>query len=126
MLPLEEKRKFRRILYSKTTLFILCLAVFFVARATWGVYQKEKESSQNLAITERRFDELNKRNDYLSGEIKKLSSPGGVEEEIRQKFRVAKAGEQMAVIVDSTAPAPSITDDSGNGWWARLWAWITR
>ncbi|MDD5050867.1 MAG: septum formation initiator family protein [Candidatus Pacebacteria bacterium] len=126
MLPLEEKRKFRRILYSKTTLFILCLAVFFVARATWGVYKKAEESKQNLELTERQLDDLNKRNDYLSSEIKKLSSSSGVEEEIRQKFRVAKVGEQMAVIVDSQASEPTITDDSGDSWWARLWAWITR
>ncbi|MDD4989192.1 MAG: septum formation initiator family protein [Candidatus Pacebacteria bacterium] len=126
MLPLEEKRKFKRILYSKTTLFVLCLAIFFVGRATWGVYQKEKESQQNLELTERQLDDLQKRNDYLTSEIKKLSSPSGVEEEIRQKFRVAKAGEQMAVIIDSPMPLPNVVDDSGGNWWEKIWNWFKR
>ncbi len=126
MLPLEEKRKFRRILYSKPVLLVLCLLVFFMVRSTLGVYQKAKESGQNLVVTETRLDDLNKRNNYLVAEINKLSSPEGVEEEIRQKFRVAKAGEQMAVIIDSPMPTPIVTDDSNGHWWTGIWSWWKR
>ena len=124
MLQFEEKRKFRKVLYSKATLCLLFLVLAFIGRATYRVYEKERDSAENLAIVERQYNDLQKRDDNLHADIKRLSSSPGIEKELRDKFRVAKEGEQMAVIVDSQASTESENEPPAMPWYVQLWNWI--
>ncbi|MBU6431341.1 MAG: septum formation initiator family protein [Patescibacteria group bacterium] len=100
MLEFQEKKRLRNILYSKVTLFAIFILLIFVARATISVYYKQKASGENLAKVKEEAAGLEKRKKTLVSEIDRLSTDKGAEEEIRKKFLVGKAGEQVIVIVD--------------------------
>ncbi len=124
MLTFDDKKKFRHALYSKISIFFLCIVVFFVGRATYRVYQKEKESEANLVVVESQFNELNNRDKALQSDITRLGSPRGIEQEIRDKFRVAKPGEEMALIVDSEATATDVVPVPSQSWWEKFKSWF--
>ena len=100
MLEFQEKKKLRNILYSKVTLIALFVILIFIVKATFSVYHKQKVSEENLAKAKEEVAVLEKREKMLNSEIGRLKTDKGAEEEIRKKFMVGKAGEQVIVIVD--------------------------
>ena len=100
MLEFQEKKKLRNILYSKITLIAIFVVLVFVVRATFSIYHKQKVSGENLSKAREEIAELEKREKMLNSEIDRLKTDKGTEEEIRKKFMVGKAGEQVIVIVD--------------------------
>ena len=56
----------------------------------------------------------------LASKIDSLSSPSGVEYQLRTKYRAVREGESVAVIIDSSATTSSSSENdtqSGKGWW---------
>ena len=100
MLRFQEKKTFRRYLYSRVFLSILGVLILFLAHAVYGVYRKAQSAGVFLQEAETTLEEMNKREKYFSREIERLDSDLGVEEEIRKKFQVAKEGEKVIVIMD--------------------------
>jgi len=85
---------------SKIVVAIVIIAVIFIAKATYGMFGKYKESLSRREISEQQLAELEKRAERLAKEIDRLNTPQGVEEEIRLQFNVAKEGEEVAIIID--------------------------
>ena len=112
MLEFQEKKKLRNILYSKITLLALFIVLIFVARATFSVYYKQKASGENLTKAKEEVAELKKREKMLDSEIDRLKTDKGTEKEIRKKFMVGKAGEQVIVIVDDDKLNKNATSES--------------
>lgn len=99
----QQKRTFKRVLYSKITLLILLVIIFFLGRAVYNVYQKERFSRENLAMINEKQAGLLDRKSFLDDQIERLKTDEGVEAEIRNKFSVIKPGEVSVVIVDRTS-----------------------
>jgi len=119
MKEFQERRKIKRKIYSKTSLVILLILIILLARSTWSIYQKEKESKQNIVIANNEVAELQSRHDLLQSQVELLKTPTGQEEAIRQKYQVAKDGEDMVVIIDSTStPTSSVVNTNGSGFWS--------
>ncbi|MDQ3014243.1 MAG: septum formation initiator family protein [bacterium] len=119
MREFQEKKRFRRYLYSKGAVAILLVLVFFFGRASWGVYKKEQESGANAAQAQVSLKRLEDRQKILTDELNRLKTDEGIEEEIRSKFGVSKPGEQVVIIVEdkkatSTVPVPVPT------WWEKV------
>ncbi len=119
MLDIQQKRKFRNIIYHRVTLILLALLVMLVLHSTWRVYMKKKESVLLKETSVQRLAELEARNSELDGKIKKLDTVSGVEEEIRSKYSVAKESENMVIIVredgaTSTPPVEKV------GFWTKI------
>ncbi len=114
----QTKRPVRK-LYSKPVLLLLLVVIFLMAKATWGVYLKEKESRQNVAIVQSELAGLQKRQALLKDETEKLNSEEGVEEAIRKKFQVSKEGESVLVVVDKPLPQ-SVTEENKN-FFSKMW-----
>ena len=93
------KRKVKRILYSKFSILLLVGIFFLIAKAGFHLYEKERESASNLRNAKQELGRLKDRQGVLTDEIRRLSTPIGVEQEIREKFKVAKEGEHMIIIV---------------------------
>jgi cell division protein FtsB len=110
MLDFQQKRKFRAILYHRVTLVILFILVFFAVRASWGMYQKQRESEmlKNRSLEYKNGLEL--RQKELDAQIERLNTESGLEAEIRSKFNVAKDRENIVVVVDdkATSTMPSV------------------
>lgn len=103
MIPFQERKKIRKILYSKTTLVVLALLVFAVGRGAWGIYQKAEIARSERDIAARSLAELQARTSELQTSLALLKSDKGIEEEVRQKYTVARPGEEVVVVVDDSA-----------------------
>ena len=64
-------------------------------------YQKAAESKKRKERAETELLELQKRKENLENKIQSLSSPVGVEKELREKFDLVKEGEETILIGDS-------------------------
>jgi cell division protein FtsB len=120
MREFQDRQKNRRRLYSKTTIAILVILLILMARSTWNIYQKEQESQQNKLEANKELAVVQARHDLLQSQINRLQTPAGQEEEIRQKYQVAKPGEDMVVIIDSTTTSTSTPVQQGvfSGLWS--------
>lgn len=103
MIPFQERKKLRKILYAKATLGVLFVLSVIVARGAWHVYQKAAIARAERTEAERSFEELAGRAKELEESITRLKSERGIEEEIRQKFTVARSGEEVVIVVDETS-----------------------
>jgi cell division protein FtsB len=119
MLDFQQKRKVRHFLYNRSTLIVLGIAVLVVMHSTWVVYQKQRESQQQLAVSQKRVSELSSRDAELRDQIGRIQTTSGVEAEIRAKFNVAKENEQVVVLVDDTASGTA-TSTRPTGFWASI------
>ena len=120
MIDFHEKRKLKQFLYSKVTLVVLAIVVLLLLNSVWNIFLKERVTNTTRKKLEREFVELQEREALLREEIERLSTPRGVEEEIRSKFEVAKEGEETMVIIDPGRGDSADTDDSKKSFWSRL------
>lgn len=108
MFDFQQKRKLRSVAYNRVTLIILAIFVLLSVRSVWTVYQKQRESAVFEAQAEERLNTLVAQQNELHGDITRLSTPEGVETEIRSKFNVVKNKENMVIIVDDTATTTNV------------------
>ena len=109
MLDFERKRKLRSYMYNRITLWVLGVVVIFALHSTWLVYQKKRESERMKNISLARVGELEARDADLKSKIERLSTPTGMEEEIRSKFSVAKENENMVVVLEDQKAVATTT-----------------
>ncbi|MDO8604448.1 MAG: septum formation initiator family protein [bacterium] len=102
MIPFQERKKIRKILYSKISLALLFIVLFFVARGAWRIHQKAQIARSERDIAARSLLELQSRTAELKLSLEHLKSEQGVEEEVRQKYTVARPGEEVVIVVDET------------------------
>ncbi len=122
MKEFQDKRKTERRLYSKFTIVVLVIILLFLIKGTWDIYQKDRQSLNDLAISNKELADLQSRNDYLSGQVAKLETTSGQEEEIRQKFQVAKPGENVIIIVPSASG--TVASSTPGGVFGGIWEFI--
>lgn len=121
MLEFQEKRKLRRFLYSRITLIIIIILIGLTLKAVLGVYEKQKESADNLSKVEANYEDLQVREKMLSSEIERLKTAGGTEEEIRLKYGLVKPGEEVITVVDSSSTGPDdSTGGADEGFWQKF------
>ena len=121
MIPFQERKKIRKVLYSKFTLAVLSGLLFVVIGGAWQIYQKAMVARAERDITARGFADLQSRTKELETSISRLKSNKGIEEEIRQKYTVARDGEEIVIVVDENVKKSEnrkvVTDESS---WQRL------
>ncbi len=100
MRNLGNQNKWRHILQSRLVLGILALVVLVFAWSVIGFWLKMRDTSKNREIVEAKVIELRKEKERLSLDIAKLNTQAGVEDSIREKFGLAKEGEELIVVVD--------------------------
>src|SRR3989344_2886416 len=120
MLEFHEKRKLKRLLYSKAVLFVLLVTVLIFARGVWGIYQKERNAREKRAEAQSMLTELQKREASLEANIARLKTQKGVEEEIRSRFDVAKEGEHVLILVDAPQEKKTESPREPEGLWETI------
>lgn len=90
-------------MYAKTTLFALLVLLVFATRGAWRMYQKAVIARAERIEAEHSLAELESRAKEFEANIMRLKSERGIEEEIRQKYTVARPNEEMVVVVDETS-----------------------
>jgi cell division protein FtsB len=119
MREFQEKKRFRKILYSKGSLVVLSILILFFGHATWGVYKKQSESAANALQAQNALQKLEDRQKVLDTELDKLKTEEGIEEEIRSKYGVSKPGEHVLIIVDDKKATTS-TEEIQQTWWQKM------
>jgi cell division protein FtsB len=119
MREFQEKKSWKRFLYSRMTAVLLLVAIVVLARAVWGLYQKERESAANALTANTELQKLEDRRSMLESELSKLETDEGIEEEIRQKYSVSKPGENVVIIVDKNATSAPVQAPE-EGWWTKF------
>ena len=125
MLEFKKKRKISQKLYSGITITVLVFVVVFLAHASWGVFQKQKESEGDAKIVLERLNDLQKKEKILKSQIEWLNTKTGTEEIIRQKFNVAKDGEKIVVIIDSDNKETTTPEKVEDNFLRDLWSKFT-
>lgn len=119
MLDIQQKRKFRNVIYHKYTILALFALMLVFLHSTWRVYQKKSESLVMKESSNSRLNSLEQREREIDSKIDKLATPAGVEEEIRSKFSVAKDRENMVIIVHEEATTVEKTTQ-GKSFWGKF------
>jgi cell division protein FtsB len=117
MREFEKKRKFKKRIYSKFTIVILIVILLFLISGTFHIYQKAKQSEQQLEVAQHKLDELQAQHEKLQEKIEEIQSDVGIEEQLRTKFYLAKDGEKAVFIIDKEVePEP----EEDKGFWSKF------
>lgn len=82
---------------------VLFLVMLAVVRAAWGMYGKFVQARNAKLATDIQLSELQGQYEQVGASVEALSSPRGVEAQIRQRYGVVKPGEGEIRIVLATA-----------------------
>ena len=101
--------------------------LFFLARAAWNVHRSAASASVRLSQAKAEQSTLEAEQKDLSVKIDGLSTPSGLESELRTKYRAVKEGESVAVIVkndqatssSAVMSTASVQSASSANWWDR-------
>jgi len=96
----QEKKKFRKIMQSKPALFLLGLVIIFFTWNVVGLMNRMQNTVKYRQIEEDKIAELTERQNKLSIDIANLKTEKGLEENIREKFGLAKEGEEMIIVIE--------------------------
>lgn len=78
----------------------------FLILATWGAYEKERETREKRAVAEQEFTRIDAQKNALEAEIEHLNTQQGLEAELRSQFDLGKDGEGLIVVVDKEENKP--------------------
>lgn len=117
---IKRKKSARRFMYAPWALATLFIMTIFIARAAWNVHEKQVTSAEALDRSAREYAKLLDRKNSLASAVISLETPQGVETEIRQKFRVAKDGEELAVILEDAPSSTATTTTLHRTFWYKL------
>ena len=120
MKEFQRKRSVKQYLYSPLVLIVLAIVFVVISRTTLGIYQKERQSNQDLALLTQKYQDLSTKSDYLNSEIQRLSTDRGIDQEIRDKFGVTKGDEKMVVIVEPDKNSQGSSSPSSLNLWQRF------
>lgn len=116
MLNAIEKRRIRKIIYSKITLLVLTLLLVLLARGTWSVYKKAKYAKGNETRANMELANIRERETFLKNELEELKNERGREAQLRERFDIGKEGERLIVLVDTSVPGPLAPEQSKSVW----------
>lgn len=120
-----KQEKKQALIVSGLALFLLLLLSGVFAKATFGVFLKERTARAQRERVEDKIAVLEERKIALKKDLRKLETERGVEEEIREKFRVIKDGEQLVILVDEDNEASAVKAlPQRKSWFSRLFDWF--
>ncbi len=130
MFDFHEKRKLRSWLFSTPTIAFLLIASFFLGKSVYGRYQKERETAAVYAERSAELAHLKAQAAILSAKVKYMQSERGIEEEIHDRFDVAKANEEAVIVTDDRSSATVVSATSApatveveRSMWSRVFFW---
>lgn len=111
MLEFESKRKNRKRIYSRFTLLILLLVFVFLVNSTYKIFSKYITVNRDLSATISSLEERETKQSELQKELERINSKVGKEEVLRENYSLAKEGEQVISIIDSSNTPLEIVEE---------------
>jgi len=116
MKKLHERKKFKKLLFSKVSFVVVLIIVILLIRGVWGAYGKYSHSQKNFKIAENRLQELQEKEKSLQEEITYIKTDVGKKAIIVEKFNVAKEGERV-IVVTNVPEELATTSQHKSSWW---------
>ena len=113
MRSFQEKKRWRNLAQSWPALALLCVLALFFAWSVFGFWGKMEGTKKNRQLAEEKVAELEDKKARLSADIEKLSTEEGIEENIREKFGLAREGEGVIIIADDEKEAKEEAKSGG-------------
>ena len=120
MREFQERRRVKKLLHSRYVIAVLVVVCLFLAHGVWDVYGKYEKSKEIADRVSANLSSLQAREGSLGQEIASLGTPEGKEKEIRDRFGVVKAGENVVVVEDDASATGQTMGTWGSGWWSRF------
>ena len=117
----EQRRDPTRLMWRRLIAVALLIVLAIGIRGVWGVYKKEQESRVLRVEAEAKLADLQEREAELRATISTLRTDRGVEEQLRERYDLAKEDEGVIVIVEPPAPPPEprpTTFQKFKGWFS--------
>lgn len=109
-----------RVAIGVAGVLLLALVAFFAIRGAWNMYGKFAEAAAARQEAEAQLASLAVRYATVKGDVDTLGSERGVEEEVRERYGVARPGEGQIDIVRQ-APTSTPIMAPHDSLWDRLW-----
>lgn len=111
--------------FAYGVLALLLIVVALLASSVFNRYTIERDMAARRAATESELEALNERKTVLEEKVEYLRDDRGVEAEIRKHFDVARAGEQVVVLLDGEPEAAeSLTETPDEPENKSIWSWL--
>jgi cell division protein FtsB len=117
----QNKKTQTHIFHSWPVLVSLAILLIFSFVGVFSFLMKMRDTSKNRKIAEMKLVELQKSKDKLTSDIESLKTDKGLEENIREKFGLAKEGEGLILVVDEKN-IESTEENTEKGWFSGLWS----
>ena len=117
MAEFQKSKKLKGILFSKVTFFVLLAFSIVLMIGLFNIIPKEISTSRTKELVQDQLNSLKIQSDALAADIEKLKTADGVEEKIREKFRVVREGEGLVVIVDDQSGKTTEPPEKSNTFW---------
>src|SRR3989338_1083989 len=118
-----QKRNPLRLLGKRVILLSLLALVVAAASGVWGIYKKERGSRELRTEAEVKLADLEVRKTQLEEDIEKLKTPRGMEEALREQYRLAKNGEGLIIIVEQSSSASTQATSTVMQWFNKAFLW---
>ena len=123
MLGFYEKRKLKHFLHSRPFLVFLLIPIGFVGYAAHNAYEAQQAATERRAELSQDLGALVERTTALEDDIEALSDEHGIERALRQRYELAKEGEEVIVLIEEegeelTPVAPA--EPEKESWWQGL------
>ena len=122
----QERRKVRKIIYSKWGFIFLFIVLIILVFSTSKIYVKSRNAALINEEISAALIELKNRELELESEVKRLQSESGIEREIRKRFNVGKPGEKVVIIVDKDEESNKIRQEKTGGFFLKTWRAIKK
>ena len=96
----RKKQKINKFLYSRVFLLIFFIITAFFVYTVVSIAPKVIETKKNKNMVKAEFENFTNQEEKLKLETERTQSKEGIEENLREKFRVAKEGEGLIIISD--------------------------
>lgn len=124
MKNLQRRNKKFLWIHSKLALTASALLVVLMIWSVFGLIGKAQDTHNNKKIAEDKIKQLRNQKGKLIQDIEKLNTEQGIEENIRNKFGLAKEGEGMVVIVDDKNSEKEKPEPDNSNFWLFLKNWF--
>ncbi len=115
----SRQKLWHKIALSWVTIIVLTLFAILLANGVYKIYKKNLNATKKADYAQAELAKVVERQKSISKDLEHIKTSAGIEEELRRKFDVSKAGEHLLVIVDKEVEPEAPTKKES--WWQSLW-----
>lgn len=113
-------KKKRSWIYSPIITVVLVIGMIWSTRVVMGIYMKNREAVALKSQSSQELLQLKEKEAQLRGKIEFLSTDRGLEEEVRNRYRAVKPGEQLVIIVDDPESTNQADQVENKKFWQKV------